>query len=600
MRRLYLAFSVFGLAAALVLTGVAGMITLERTAQPDRGTGVVRATFYYPWYPEVWHPGDVYRPSLGRYESARPEVLSQHFAGMRHARLDAAISSWWGVGTPTDRRLPLVLQAAADEGLAVAPYYEPECCDDDPDAAELATDLARLEELSHRPGWLFYAGRPVVFVYNSGATGCADVARWREATAGWTRFYVQMKVFPGFRQCADQPDSWHEYAPASPRAVYLPDSFNVSPGYWHHEEDQPRLVRDVDRFRDDLADQVASRATWQLVTSFSEWGEGTAVESSVQWPSASGYGQYLDAMREAYRPTGGDLAIEPAAGRVAGRAAGRDEAPSAAAGRVRVVWAAGDLCDDDNDKPDCRRVGRLMRNDKATDAFVALGDLQYEYGTLSEFKAFYDKKLGRGMKLKRRTHPVPGNHEFDGGRAPGYFAYWGKRAGNPSKGYYSRKLGAWRLLVTNSNCSEFGCGATEAQGRWLRRKLNRSGRCTVVAAHHPAISDGSYYPGTDAGRELWATAVTHGADLFLSGHDHNYQRFGPRDGSLTPRARGLRQFVVGSGGKNLTGLRSVNRSVYRQDDVFGALRLKLRPGGYKFRFVNIRGVTMDKGRGRCR
>jgi hypothetical protein len=45
-------------------------------------------------------------------------------------------------------------------------------------------------------------------------------------------------------------------------------------------------------------DMVASRARFQLVTTFNEWGEGTAVESARQWQSASGFGTYLDTLHQ--------------------------------------------------------------------------------------------------------------------------------------------------------------------------------------------------------------------------------------------------------------------------------------------------------------
>jgi hypothetical protein len=41
---------------------------------------------------------------------------------------------------------------------------------------------------------------------------------------------------------------------------------------------------------------IASAAPWQLVTTFSEWGEGTSVEDATEWQSTSGYGGYLDAL----------------------------------------------------------------------------------------------------------------------------------------------------------------------------------------------------------------------------------------------------------------------------------------------------------------
>ena len=557
---------------------------LTPAARTSAAIRPIRAIFYYPWFPQTWHGNDHYDPSLGRYSSDSLRVLNRHFRSMRYARLDAAISSWWGRGTVTGKRLPKVLKAADAHGLAVAPYYEKEYGDKDPPLAALRRDLSYLKRLSTRPGWLHVSGKPVIFVYNAGKTGCADVTRWRRATRGWSDFYVQMKVFPGYQDCRYQPASWHQYGPATNRSLARPYSFNVSPGFWHHAESSPRLARSLARFKRDLRAQVAGRARWQLVTSFSEWGEGTAVESAKQWASASGHGKYLDAMRRAYRP-----------------ARSRVTAPARSSAGTTVVWAVGDICDDDHEEVDCADVGRLIRRDAATDAVLGLGDLQYEDGTLSDYRRYYDKKMGSGPGLKSKTYPAPGNHEYRSPGAAGYFRYWGARAGRPSRGYYAAKLGSWRLVVANSNCSEAGgCERTSPQGRFLLRQLKRAGRCSVVITHHPAISDGVYAPGTTDGRQLFKLAYEGRAELFLSGHDHEYQRFAPRNKALrVDRRRGVRQFVVGTGGKNLTSFGSRNRSQYRQNKAFGALRLSLKAGSYSYRFVNVRGVTMDSGGGRC-
>lgn len=717
--------------------------------------GPIRAVFYYPWFPETWHSNDQYRPRLGRYSSDDRAVLRKHFRSMRYAGVDAAISSWWGRDTPTGKRLPPILRVAAKYGRTVAPYYERECCNSDPSMSEVRSDLDHLAPLTSRPGWLHVDGKPVIFVYNAGRTGCSDVTKWRRATREWSDYYVQMKVFPGFEACADQPDSWHQYGPAKRRSVHLPWSHNVSPGFWHHEEPTPRLERSLTKFKRALRAQTRSGAKWQLVTSFSEWGEGTSVEAAREWRSSTRHGQYLDAMRRIYRradarsaitnvsATGADLAHRPAmltvvTGAEEKQAAVRErlfpvadafvtagmpgrnfgkrtvlradgspvtrsylkfrvpEAPSRAilkvwsranhkagfrvsstrttwteqnitydnappvrsirassgalapgqwvnldvsdavttagdvsfaletdssravvvasrestksprlvvsyADRGTVVWAAGDLCDNDNEPVDCADVGRLISRDRRAEAFLALGDLQYDKGELSDFRQYYNKKMGAKVGLKSMTYPAIGNHETDTRDAAGYFDYWGDQAGPRPKGYYATDLGPWRLVVTNSNCSDVGgCKGKAPQARFVRRELRRTDRCAVVITHHPAITDGNYSPGDEDGKELFDLAVDGGAELFLSGHDHEYQRFAPRDKALkVDRRNGVRQFVVGTGGKGLTDFRSANRSEYRQNRQFGALRLNLRENGYTFRFISIHGRTMDRGTGTC-
>ena len=111
-------------------------------------------------------------------------------------------------------------------------------------------------------------------------------------------------MFGGYRGCATQPNGWHQYGPATAYDQQGSYSATVSPGFFKFNEKAPRLTRNVERFKSDLRRQVASSARWQLVTTFNEWGEGTAVESAKQWSSRSGRGAYLDALRAAYRDTG--------------------------------------------------------------------------------------------------------------------------------------------------------------------------------------------------------------------------------------------------------------------------------------------------------
>jgi hypothetical protein len=147
-----------------------------------------------------------------------------------------------------------------------------------------------------QPAYLKVDGRFVVYVYGDASDGCNTAARWRDAnTVG---AYVVLKAFAGFRDCAAQPDAWHQYSAALPEYDLLPDSFMVAPGFDERTEAAPRLPRDLTRWRTDVADMLASNARWQLVLSFNEWPEGTSVESAREWATPSGYGAYLDVLHE--------------------------------------------------------------------------------------------------------------------------------------------------------------------------------------------------------------------------------------------------------------------------------------------------------------
>lgn len=280
--------------------------------------------------------------------------------------------------------------------------------------------------------------------------------------------------------------------------------------------------------------------------------------------------------------------------------------PVAALGpREAIVAAAGDIACAPGQRPTasrCRQaataaVVRRLR----PDAVLALGDLQYGGGALAQFRAGYGRTWGA---VKRITVPVPGNHEYDTPGAAGYFAYWGAAAGRPGQGWHARDLGSWRVITLNSNCDEAGgCGPGSAQLRWLERDLRvNPRRCTVALWHHPRFSSGSEHGSDPRTAPLWAVLARRGADLVLTGHDHGYERFAPQTSSGRASAAGLRQIVVGTGGRSLHGFSAPQpNSVVRGAGVFGVLELGLHARGYTWRFRRAAGAPFaDTGRARCR
>ncbi len=194
---------------------------------------------------------------------------------MQYGGIQVGIASWWGQGSATDQRLPLLLTAAAPTTFRWSIYYEPES-QGDPSLSTLSADLTYLRDhYGSDPSLLRIDGRLVVFVYADASDGCGMVERWTQANS--VNAYLVLKVFAGYRSCARQPDGWHQYAPASAADAFC-------------------LGRDLARWKSNIRDMIASGARFQLITTFNEWGEGTAVESAQEWASASGYGAYLDAL----------------------------------------------------------------------------------------------------------------------------------------------------------------------------------------------------------------------------------------------------------------------------------------------------------------
>ena len=263
----------------------------------------IRAAFYYAWYPEAWwrdpvFPYSRFHPSLDYYSAVDAQVVRDHTEALRYAHLGAGIYSWWGADgyPPTDLRFWRYLAAARTTPLRWAIYYEREGYAD-PSVEQIGADLRYIRDsYAAKPAYLKVDGRFVVYVYGDPADGCDTAARWR--TANTVGAYIVLKAFSGFRTCAAQPDAWHQYSAALPEYDLLPDSYMIAPGFDERSEAEPRLPRDVTRWRADVTAMLASNARWQLVLSFNEWPEGTSVESAREWATPSGYGAYVDVLHE--------------------------------------------------------------------------------------------------------------------------------------------------------------------------------------------------------------------------------------------------------------------------------------------------------------
>ena len=275
---------------------------------------------------------------------------------------------------------------------------------------------------------------------------------------------------------------------------------------------------------------------------------------------------------------------------------------------VRIA-AAGDIaCDPDNlqyrnglgSGLECRQLATSnLLVGAGYESVLVLGDVQYEVGARGAFETSYGASWGR---VKTSTRPVPGNHEYRMAGAPGYFEYFGTAAGDPAKGYYSFEVGEWHVVALNSNCAEVGgCDAGSAQERWLRVDLAaHRARCTLAYWHHPRYSSG-LHGSSSTYAAFWQALVDASADLVLVGHDHDYERFAPQNArGGRDLARGMREFVVGTGGRSLRKFTRVSpNSEARDATSFGVLELTLGADAYEWRYRPAVGRFADAGSARC-
>ncbi len=270
--------------------------------------------------------------------------------------------------------------------------------------------------------------------------------------------------------------------------------------------------------------------------------------------------------------------------------------------RAFILVGAGDIASCKNPEG-ARATAKLVEQIPGT--VFAAGDLAYEKGSAEDFKNCYDPAWGQ---FKDRTKPALGNHEYVDHTASGYFQYWGAQAGPSGKGYYSYELGAWHIVVLNTNCRARelgGCGEGSPQEAWLKEDLAKHpSACMLAYGHHALFSSGVFkkhavHPEL---KHLWEDLYAAHADLVLAGHEHSYERFAPQDpeGRADP-ANGIREIVAGTGGRShdLLGLPTTNSEV-RDWDTFGVLKLTLSAGKYAWEFIPEEGKSFrDSGNGVC-
>jgi predicted phosphodiesterase len=243
-----------------------------------------------------------------------------------------------------------------------------------------------------------------------------------------------------------------------------------------------------------------------------------------------------------------------------------------------VVWAVGDGPDGG---PDARRVARLIRGSRP-DRMIYLGDV-YESGTAREFARNFDSIYG---PIAKRIAPTPGNHDWPL-HATGYDPYWKRVRGRSIPSYYSFSTGGWLVLSLNS---EIDHRAGSRQLAWLRSEVSTGGTCRLAFWHRPRYSAGTVHGDQPDTQPFW-DALAGRAAIVLAGHEHDMQRFAPR--------QAITELVSGAGGHRLYQVRGRRDLAFANDTRFGALRLELSPGLARFRFVAVGGRTLDAGKIRC-
>jgi acid phosphatase type 7 len=308
-----------------------------------------------------------------------------------------------------------------------------------------------------------------------------------------------------------------------------------------------------------------------------------------------------------------------------------------------VLVGAGDIatpgdddCDDGDDDCDDETAQLVLdiideEEDPGNVAVFTAGDNAYEAGTKEDFEKGYDPTWGH-PEILGRTHPTLGNHEYYHEDSPenakDYFDYFGAAAGDPSKGYYSYDWGEWHVVALNSMCEQVGgCEADDPMVTWLEEDLEEDlaanpKTCTLAYFHYPLFSSGEHGTDPEDAAQIktnmtptWDALYAAGADVVISAHDHDYERFAPQDPEGNPDPeRGITEFVVGTGGRALYDWPLTKteefpdgvfipkpNSIVQNNNTHGVLKLTLHPSSYDWQFVPVAGEGdfTDSGTGHC-
>jgi hypothetical protein len=262
------------------------------------------------------------------------------------------------------------------------------------------------------------------------------------------------------------------------------------------------------------------------------------------------------------------------------------------------VIAAGDIAQCGNLPAASSAAAQTAKLVNAQDVLVlTLGDNAYESGSAVEFADCFHPTWGT---FKDRIRPAIGNHEYGTPDAAGYYGYFGTQAGPDTRGYYSFDFNGWHFVSLNSMVDT---STSSAQYQWLISDLsNSSALCTIAYWHFPAFSSGETHGSYAKMQPMFAALQSAGVEILLSGDDHLYERFAPQNAqAAADPARGVRQFVVGTGGALLYAFGTAQpNSEYRNNSSHGVLRLTLGAGNYGWQFIPVGGgAALDSGTGSC-
>ncbi|MEH2355310.1 metallophosphoesterase family protein [Nostoc sp.] len=156
---------------------------------------------------------------------------------------------------------------------------------------------------------------------------------------------------------------------------------------------------------------------------------------------------------------------------------------------------------------------------------VLAGDNIYNNGEIEKINAVFERPYQGLLKQGVKFQACLGNHDIRTANGDPQVKY----AGFNMKGrYYTFRRGTVQFfaLDTNSNAD------WKNQLPWLEKELSLSNApWKVVFGHHPIYSSGQYGNNPDFIKTFTPLFKKYGVQLYINGHEHNYERTRAIDGT---------------------------------------------------------------------
>lgn len=256
--------------------------------------------------------------------------------------------------------------------------------------------------------------------------------------------------------------------------------------------------------------------------------------------------------------------------------------PPASTGNARATLRFLAVADTGSGDANQRALGQQMaavHRRQPVDLVILGGDNIYPSGNLALVDSTFSRPYGELLRAGVPFHAVLGNHDIRTDNGVPQVAY--KPFGMKGR-FYTLQRGPVDFFMLDTN----GNADWQRQISWLRTVLARSrAPWKVVVGHHPIYSSGLYGNDPQLAAKLSTLMRRYGVQLYINGHDHNYERSKPIDG--------ITYLVVGGGGATLRPVISTAQTA-RAASVFSFAEIEASPHELKLWAWEKNGRLIDQ------